>query len=101
MLPELWTDWCAATGVPMSHVDEPTLARFSQQVTHSLPYLSLGEETLAIFLDRCRIIFANSTNIDGIDLIANHHRLCPVIGPVRFENTLAEEVDLVTINPNP
>lgn len=31
VLPELWTDWCAATGVPMSHVDEPTLARFSQQ----------------------------------------------------------------------
>lgn len=34
-LPELWSDWCCATGAPEGQIDEASLSLFSRQVRPS------------------------------------------------------------------
>lgn len=46
-LPELWTDWCCASGVPEDGVDEDSLALFSRQARPSKAVLSRLRRAIA------------------------------------------------------
>jgi hypothetical protein len=46
-LPDLWTDWCAVTGVPAGRIDEVSLSCFSQQAQPSQAVLAALRRRLA------------------------------------------------------
>lgn len=46
-LPELWTDWCCASGVPEDGIDEESLALFSRQARPSKTVLARLRRTIA------------------------------------------------------
>lgn len=46
-LPDLWTDWCSVTGVPVGRIDETLLSRFTRQAQPSRAVLSELRRRLA------------------------------------------------------